>query len=181
MSATTTTTTDIDNDSHIHIKFAMIGSGSFGSAMTHRISYALLQNQNKIKGEGGRTSQLMIYARRQKIVDEINEQRTNIQYLPYEPTDDDKEKTGSQGLFAPNVLASTSVIECVRDAKVIFLGMPSAYLPPILQQMKEHEEVLREDAIIVSLAKSLHYDPVNKVLKSVVNEVKEVVSMYFVC
>lgn len=78
-------------------------------------------------------------------------------------------------------MASTSVIECVRDAKVIFLGMPSAYLPPILQQMKEHQKVLREDAIIVSLAKSLHYDPVNKVLKSVVNEVKEVVSMYFVC
>eukprot|EP00591_Stephanopyxis_turris_P004140 CAMPEP_0195515280 /NCGR_PEP_ID=MMETSP0794_2-20130614/6403_1 /TAXON_ID=515487 /ORGANISM="Stephanopyxis turris, Strain CCMP 815" /LENGTH=365 /DNA_ID=CAMNT_0040643679 /DNA_START=289 /DNA_END=1386 /DNA_ORIENTATION=- len=129
----------------------MIGAGSFGSAMANRISQSLA-SQNP-------SSTLSWYARRQSVVDEINMQRTNKQYFP------------SVGPFHKNITASNNILECVDGAKVVFLAMPTAYLSPILEQLRD-EKALDDDAVLVSLAKSLKYDKETRTIKSVVNEVR---------
>jgi glycerol-3-phosphate dehydrogenase (NAD+) len=115
-------------------KVAVVGAGSFGSAMTWIVSKAAQEQSSN--------TSVACYGRRQSVVDEINTQRTNEQYFP--------------GVFSDYVEATTDIHECIRDAKVVFLAVPITFLLPQLDSLKK-SGCLSEGAIIVSLLKSLVY------------------------
>ena len=119
-------------------KVAVLGAGSFGSAMVRMISLAL--------AAGHPGAELSWYARRTSVADEINSERTNSQYFPC-------------GTFLPCVTATSDVVECVRKADIVVLAVPTAYLPPLLDLiLADHSASLSADAVICSVLKSIKYD-----------------------
>lgn len=76
------------------------------------------------------------------MVDEINQKRTNSQYL------------GSATLPAA-LKASSDLEEVVKDCSVCVMGLPGEFLPDVLDVL---DRGLRRDAIVVSLIKSLKVD-----------------------
>ena len=86
-----------------------------------------------------RNAPTTIWARRQEIVDEINQKHTNERYLP--------------GTELPAELVATGSIEdAVRAADVLVMGVPSHGFRGVLEQVREH---VRPWVPVVSLAKGL--------------------------
>jgi glycerol-3-phosphate dehydrogenase (NAD+) len=143
-------------------KIAVVGAGSFGSAMTRMMAKAVEEHHSSssdVSEAGTSTSSLAWYARRQIVVDEINQQRTNLQYFP-------------GGVFPDSVQATTDLHECVKDAKVVVLAVPAAYLPPTLQTLKDQGS-LSEGAVIVSVLKSLKYNQEEQRMVTCVDQIKQ--------
>lgn len=138
-------------------KVAVVGAGSFGSAMTRVIA--------KAAQEQCANTSVSWYGRRQSVVDEINTQRTNQQYFP--------------GVFSDSVKATTDIHECVRDAKVVFLAVPASFLPPILDDFKK-TGCLFEEAVIVSVLKSLVYDTNERKMITSVDLIKKSIPAFVV-
>ena len=103
--------------------------------------------------------QLTLYARRDSIVNEINTHNTNTQYLPIlseEPT------------FSKSVFATSNVTQAVENADMIVIAVPSAFLENILLEIKPF---VLQDAVFISLVKSLHYDVNEKRMRTTVDDV----------
>ena len=86
-------------------KVVFVGAGSFGSAMA--LVAARAQPDASIK----------IWARRDAVVDEINEQRRNGRYLPED-----------QDPFPSNVEATKDLSGAVADANIVVLAVPGEFL-----------------------------------------------------
>merc|ERR1712166_940808 len=87
---------------------AVIGAGSFGSVIARILGNSCMASplfQDSVR----------LYARRQEMVEEINQNHTNSQYL-------------ADCRFPTNITASADLTAVVKDAKFIVLGVPSAYL-----------------------------------------------------
>lgn len=89
---------------------SVLGAGSWGTALA-----------NLIANNGNRPS---LWARRQKIVDNITKFHHNKDYLP---------KT----TLSPSIQATISLEEAIKDKKIIFLVIPAQKVRLICSQMKE--------------------------------------------
>lgn len=147
-------------------KVAVLGAGSFGSAMVQVLSQAskhhrLLSSSQSSSSQS--SFKIHWYARRQSIVDEINTPpHTNTQYF-----------TGCH--FDPSIVqASRHVKECVQDAAVVVVSVPATYLVPLLEQCRD---ALHPDAVLVSVIKSLQYDTKHQTIRTAVDAIQREVCM----
>ncbi len=109
-------------------KVAVIGAGSWGTTFA------------KVLADGG--NEVILWARREEIADEINSRHRNADYLP--------------GIELPaNLKATSTVGEAVAGAKQVYLSVPSQSLRANLGEWG-HE--LDKDAILVSLMKGVEQD-----------------------
>lgn len=103
-------------------RVAVLGAGSWGTTV------ATLASHN---------TPTMLWARRPALADEINERHTNERYLP-------------GFTLPPDLPATASVAEAVRDADVVVVGVPSHGFRSLLTELKQ---TIRPSVPILSLAK----------------------------
>ena len=109
-------------------KVAVLGAGSWGT------TYA------KILADGG--SEVVLWARRSDLAEEINQEHRNGDYLP--------------GIELPESLRATSDIhEALASAEQVYIAVPSQSLRSNLLEWVDH---LPGDAILVSLMKGVEKD-----------------------
>ncbi|SJZ54178.1 NAD(P)H-dependent glycerol-3-phosphate dehydrogenase [Selenihalanaerobacter shriftii] len=119
-------------------KIAVIGGGSWGSS----IAILLANNGYRISLRDISFEQ----------VTEINEEKTNIDYLP-----------GVE--FPENITATTDIKEAVKDASVVIVVVPSHAIRNVAQELSG---LLLDDTIIVSATKGIEeetYYRMSEVLK----------------
>lgn len=112
-------------------RIAVLGAGSWGTTFA------------KILGDSAEASsvptQIVLWARRDEVAEEIRTQHTNSTYLGQLP-------------LPQNVTAQTDLTEVVTEAEVVVLAVPA-------QSLREHLRTIRgataEDAVFVSLIKGL--------------------------
>ena len=110
-------------------KIAVMGAGSWGT------TFAKVLADNP-------ANQVMLWARREDIADEINTDNRNGDYLP--------------GIALPKTLAaSTDVAEVLSGATQVYLSVPSQSLR---DNLEEWGSLLPKDAIVVSLMKGVEKD-----------------------
>ena len=108
----------------MRLRVSVLGAGSFGTTIAH------LASQN---------TPTTLWCRREETADEVNREHTNTRYLPdYE--------------LAPELRATASLEEAVRDADVIVMGVPSHGMRDVLGQVASS---IRPWVPLVSLAKGL--------------------------
>jgi len=109
-------------------KIAVMGAGSWGTTFA------------KVLADAG--NEIMLWARREDITEEINETHRNGDYLP--------------GINLPhNLRATSNVAEALAGAELVFLAVPSQTLRGNLTEWGAH---LPKDAILVSLMKGVERD-----------------------
>lgn len=107
------------------MKAAVLGSGSFGTALGFVLAH---------KGWD-----VLIYARNESLVADINERHENTRYLP--------------GLQLPdNLQATTDVAEALFASKLIVFGIPTQSLTSVIKQVRD---LLPAGVPIVSAAKGI--------------------------
>jgi len=114
-------------------RVCVVGAGSFGSVMARIAANAVKANPQTFHQE------ISWWVRRSTMADEINNQRTNSQYLA--------------SAEIPDVLkASTDLKAVVQGRTVCIMALPGEFLPDVLGTL---DNLLTQDAIMVSLIKSL--------------------------
>lgn len=107
------------------MKVAVIGGGSWGSALSIRVA----ENGHSVK----------IYDIDEKVVEEINENRTNERYVP-------------DVSFPEGIRATSDLQEAVSDVEVILVVVPSHVVRRVISQLKGF---IREDHLLISATKGL--------------------------
>jgi glycerol-3-phosphate dehydrogenase (NAD(P)+) len=109
-------------------KYAVMGAGSWGTTFA------------KVLADGG--NDVVLWARREDVVEDINEHHRNGDYLP--------------GIDLPNCLtATTDPVEALRDADQVYLSVPSSALR---QNLEAWGAYIPKNAIVVSLMKGVEQD-----------------------
>lgn len=108
-------------------RIAILGSGSWGTTFA------------KILADSNPEADVILWARREEVVREINEQHTNSQYL------------GAVGL-PQNISATSSIAEALAETPLVVLAVPAQSLR---EQLHSVAGLLHDDACIVSLMKGL--------------------------
>lgn len=130
------------------MKIAVLGAGSWGTAIAR-----LLANKGY---------DLVMYTNFKDQYKVLQESKENPAYLP--------------GVSLPENLSYTLSLECVEEAEIIVLAVPTSACREVLGKIKEYS--LKEDAILVNLAKGIE----NKSLKRVSEISKEILGdLPFVC
>ena len=106
------------------LRTAVLGAGSWGTTV------ATLASHNV---------PTVIWSRRQDQVEEIQREHTNERYLP-------------GFALPPDLRATNSIEEAVRDADLVALGVPSHGLREVLEEVSKH---IRPWVPVISLAKGL--------------------------
>ncbi|KAB1553047.1 NAD(P)H-dependent glycerol-3-phosphate dehydrogenase [Corynebacterium sp. zg254] len=109
------------------MQVAVMGAGSWGTTMA------------KVFADAG--NQVRLWARRQEVSDEVNAQHTNSRYL-------------GDITLPENLQASSDAEECLEQADIVVLGVPSQTLRDNLQQWRGH---IGGAASVVSLAKGIEH------------------------
>jgi len=130
-------------------KIAVIGGGNWGSAIAKKIGQNFLAKYRKEKEEEGKANHhkpegLVMwlyeeYINNEKLTDIINTRHENIKYLPQIPLPD-------------NVRASSDLIECVKDKKILLFVIPHQFLRGTIKNL---QGVVSPDTICVSLMKGI--------------------------
>jgi glycerol-3-phosphate dehydrogenase (NAD(P)+) len=108
----------------MQLRVTVLGAGSFGTTMAH------LFTQN---------APTLLWCRRSEIADEINRDHRNERYLP-------------GYAIAPELRATASLEEAVREADVLVMAIPSHGMRASLEEVSKY---IRPWVPIVSLAKGL--------------------------
>ncbi len=110
-------------------KIAVLGAGSWGTTFA------------KVLGDAaeGTDLRVVLWGRRQEVVDQINDLHRNPRYL-------------STIELPACISASTDVLEVLRDAELVVLAVPAQTLREQLHGWAGH---LAPDAVVVSLMKGL--------------------------
>jgi glycerol-3-phosphate dehydrogenase (NAD(P)+) len=108
----------------MQLRVTVLGAGSFGTTMGHLFS------QN---------TPTLLWCRRSEIADEINRDHRNERYLP-------------GYAIAPELRATASLEEAVREADVLVMAVPSHGMRAALEEVSKY---IRPWVPIVSLAKGL--------------------------
>jgi glycerol-3-phosphate dehydrogenase (NAD(P)+) len=108
----------------MQLRVTVLGAGSFGTTMAH------LFTQNV---------PTLLWCRRPEIADQINREHRNEAYLPGFP-------------IAPDLRATASLEEAVREADVLVMGIPSHGMRSALEEVSKY---IRPWVPVVSLAKGL--------------------------
>ncbi|MBP2414025.1 glycerol-3-phosphate dehydrogenase (NAD(P)+) [Arthrobacter stackebrandtii] len=111
------------------VKTAVLGAGSWGTTFA------------KIMGDAaaGTDRKIVLWGRRQEVVDQINDHHRNPRYL-------------STTELPENISASTDVAEVLKDAQLVVLAVPAQTLR---EQLRGWAGLIAEDAVVVSLMKGL--------------------------
>lgn len=110
------------------IKPLIIGTGSFGSAMAI------------VLGKSLPNTQIIIWGRRLEIVEDINNNRRNSEYLP-----------PNSLKFPDNIIATNNLQESVKISNIIFIAIPSIFLEKILYSI----DLNLNNKILISLVKGI--------------------------
>ncbi|MEY4743538.1 MAG: hypothetical protein RIR34_877 [Actinomycetota bacterium] len=106
-------------------KFAVMGAGSWGTTFA------------KVLADGG--NDVVLWARREDVVEDINDNHRNGDYLP--------------GIDLPTCLTATlDAAEALADAEQVYVAVPSAKLR---ENLESWGKLIPKDAIVVSLMKGL--------------------------
>ncbi|MCO5317404.1 MAG: NAD(P)H-dependent glycerol-3-phosphate dehydrogenase [Microthrixaceae bacterium] len=108
----------------MHIRVAVIGGGSWGTTVAHLAAHSV---------------PTVLWARRGELAREVNEQHTNERYLP-----------GYR--LHPDLRATDDLVEAVRGADLVVMGVPSQGFRSALEQVAEH---VRAWVPVLSLTKGL--------------------------
>lgn len=108
-------------------RIAVLGAGSWGTTFA------------KLAADSNRDAQVILWARRNDVVQEINSKRTNAQYL-------------GDTVLPSNIVATDDITAALKDSPLVVLAVPAQSLREQLQSVNGH---LAEDACIVSLMKGL--------------------------
>lgn len=110
------------------LNVAVIGAGAFGTA----VAEVAARNGNKVK----------IHARKQEVVDSINNQHVNPHYL-------------SEFVLNENISACISVEEALEGCELLVLALPTQLVP---RWLAEHKPLLPADLLICNTAKGLYLE-----------------------
>lgn len=110
-------------------KIAVLGAGSWGTTFAKVLGDAAAGTDRKI----------VLWGRRQEVVDQINDHHRNPRYL-------------STTQLPANISASTDVAEVLKDAELVVLAVPAQTLREQLRGWAGH---LAANAVVVSLMKGL--------------------------
>lgn len=115
------------------VRVAVMGSGSWGTTVAKVCADT----------EAGTVARpaVTLWARRAEVAEEITRDHTNANYLP------DTTLPGS-------ITATTDSAEALRDADVVFFGVPSQSLRANLEKWRDQ---IPQDATLVSLAKGIEH------------------------
>ena len=146
-------------------KVAIIGSGSFGSAMARIVgenckNYDFTEDdvkmycfEEEIKvGDG-----IITFPVNENLTKIINQRRENVKYLPGHDIPD-------------NVTACPDMLTACLDATLLIFVMPFAYLEPLLPTIAK---VMHPKARGVSLIKEIHFDPLTLGVKLISKEISK--------
>mgnify|MGYP001818752282 FL=1 len=122
-----------------NLKVGLLGGGSWGTTVASLMT---------------RNVPVTLWARNPDTVREINENRSNETYLP--------------GARLPEKLVATHDIgECVREADVVVMGIPSQNFRKVLEEVKKH---IRAWVPVISLTKGLELETRMR-MTEIINEV----------
>ncbi len=110
-------------------KIAVLGAGSWGTTFAKVLADAA----------GDRERKIVLWGRRQEVVDQINNNHRNPRYL-------------SSTELPKNISASTNVFAVLENAELVVLAVPAQTLREQLRGWAGH---LAKDAVVVSLMKGL--------------------------
>jgi glycerol-3-phosphate dehydrogenase (NAD(P)+) len=108
----------------MELRVSVLGAGSFGTTIAHLAAH---------------NAPTTLWCRRAETADEVNNQHTNARYLP-------------DHTLSPDLRATASLEEAVRDADVLVLGVPSLGMREVLGDVARY---IRPWVPLVSLAKGL--------------------------
>lgn len=125
----------------IQMKIAVLGAGSWGTAIARMLAQ--------------KYSNVCLWARNPKLVNELNDKRENCDYLP--------------GVLLPDSLCYTSELAvAVRDADFIILATPSLAVRTTAKYIGSY---VKETAIIVSAAKGLETGSMKRMSQIIAEEI----------
>lgn len=116
-------------DGNAPAKIAVLGAGSWGTTFAKILGDAAAGTDRKI----------VLWGRRQEVVDQINDHHRNPRYL-------------STTELPANISASTDALEVLADAELVVLAVPAQTLREQLRGWAGH---LAQNAVVVSLMKGL--------------------------
>jgi glycerol-3-phosphate dehydrogenase (NAD(P)+) len=120
-----------------------LGGGSFGTAL------AIMMAKKGFD--------VLVWDRNNKTIDDINNKRENINYLP--------------GVVVPhNVYATISLEEALKNSKYIVLSVPSQAIREVASKIRPY---LKEDSIIISIAKGIEEDSGKRLSEVIRDEISE--------
>ena len=106
-------------------RVAVLGGGSFGTAIAHMIA----ENQHQVS----------LWLRNEERADEINLQRVNSRYLP-------------ELTLNPHIMATTDLAAAVSDADFVFVAVPSKSCREVARQLAT---CIAPSAALISLTKGI--------------------------
>lgn len=110
------------------MKVSIIGTGSFGTSL----SVVIDDNNNDT----------LLYGRNQEVVDEINNEHTNSQYL-------------KEVVLPSNIRATTSLEDALVHAELIVLAVPVNAMRPVCRELNRLNQTHKKKLILVHIAKGL--------------------------
>lgn len=108
----------------MQLRVSVLGAGSFGTTMAHLLT---------------QSAPTLLWCRNSEIADEVNRDHRNQRYLP-------------GYAIAPDLRATASLEEAVREADVLVMGVPSHGMRSVLEEVSK---TIRPWVPVVSLAKGL--------------------------
>jgi glycerol-3-phosphate dehydrogenase (NAD(P)+) len=146
-------TDQMSADNADRVKVAVLGSGSWGTTFANIVADAA--DLARKSGEGP-VAEVVLWGRRDSVVDAINESSENPDYFP--------------GITLNGRLhATTDAAEALAGARVVVLAVPSQTLRENLASWREH---IAEDAVVVSLMKGVELGTLMR-MSQVIGEVLE--------
>lgn len=125
---------------------AIIGAGAMGTALAQTVS----KNTN-----------VLLYARREEISNDINEKGLNSQYFPNEKLNEN--------------ITAISDYNQIKDAEIIFLCIPSSAMRQTVTQLNK---IVNPSCIFVSTAKGIEKDT-NKRMTEIIEEITKNAAVAF--
>lgn len=124
-------------------KIAFIGGGSFGTALA-----MVLGEKNK---------DVVMWARREEIVTEINKSRRNSSYL-------------KECVLPETVTATNNIEEAVKDADMIILAVSSNAIRAVCSSLSQY---VKKETIVVSVAKGIEQGTLKRMSQIIEEEIQE--------
>ena len=120
------------------MKVGVVGAGALGTSISQIISENV--------------DELMLYARKQELCDDINSTCYNSSYYPDKKLNDN--------------IKATSDLNDLSDCDIIFLAIPSSAFRDVLKELKS---IVKSDVILVTTAKGIEY-PSLKTMGNLIEE-----------
>lgn len=125
-------------------KVCVLGAGSWGTAL------AMVLSEN--------SENVSLWTKCKNQVKEINEERTNSKYL--------------KGIKVPeNIYCTVDIEDAVKDSEIIVLAVPSQAIRSVSKELKE---CLKENQIVVNVAKGLEKETGLRMSQVVIDEIKDI-------